>query len=134
FVFHARVGQRAPVHATALGKCLVAWLPPEEIEEIISSRGLAPRTPVTLTDPEEFRRYLARVREQGYAFDAEESAAGICCLGAPVRDVGGRVVAAVSITASTSEMDTGGLVRLVPALLDTARRMSMRLGHRSGLR
>lgn len=134
FVFHARVGQRAPVHTTALGKCLVAWMPPEEIRQILATRGLPRRTPATITDPERFLEHLALVREHGYAFDLEESAAGICCLGAPVRNVAGRVVAGVSVTAATSEADAGYLAQLVPVVLDTARRMSMRLGHRSGLR
>lgn len=134
FVFHARVGQRAPAHTTALGKCLVAWLPEEEIRQIIASHGLPRRTAATITDPERFLEHLAQVREQGYAFDLEESAPGISCLGAPIRNVAGRVVAAVSVTAATAEVESGYLSQLVPAVLETAKRMSMRLGHRLGLR
>ncbi|MDI6823108.1 MAG: IclR family transcriptional regulator [Bacillota bacterium] len=134
FVFHARVGQRAPVHTTALGKCLVAWLPTEEVQQIIVSHGLPRRTAATITDPERFLEHLAQVREQGYAFDLEESAPGISCLGAPIRNVAGRVVAAVSVTAATAEAESGYLAQLVPAVLETAKRMSMRLGHRLGLR
>ncbi|MDW8060915.1 MAG: IclR family transcriptional regulator, partial [Thermomicrobium sp.] len=94
----SEVGTRLPAHATSLGKCLLAWLPPQELDQLLASGPLVALTPRTITDPEALRAELALVRAQGYALDRGETLPDVWCFGAPVRDANGSVVAALSIS------------------------------------
>lgn len=89
-------GMRFPAHATAMGKMLLALLPPEELEQRYVDRSLPPVTVHTVTDWNEFTVKMAEIRSNGYAVDHEEIIQGICCVAAPVMDASGRAVAAVS--------------------------------------
>jgi DNA-binding IclR family transcriptional regulator len=95
---YTEIGKRGPAHCTALGKVLLAHLPEPVLDQIIDRRGLARRTRRTLTTPETLKEELARVRQQGYAVDDEESEDNVRCLAAPIRDYEGQVVAAISIS------------------------------------
>ena len=91
-------GGRHPAHCTALGKVLLAHLPWEDVVAILEAHPPARLTPATFVDEEELRVELAEVARQGYAVDAEERTPGVVCIAAPVRDLTGRVVAAISIS------------------------------------
>jgi DNA-binding IclR family transcriptional regulator len=89
-------GQRMPINAGAAGKLLFAFEPPE-IQANWLSRPLAAFTPRTVTDPKRLRVEAARIRRQGWAQDRGESAPNIYAYAAPIREQGGRVLAALSI-------------------------------------
>jgi len=91
-------GVRFPAHATGLGKVLLAWLPEDEILRLIPEENLRPLTSHTLSTRSELLRHLDIVRRQGYAFDLQECVMGFHCIAAPVREVDGRVTAAVSVS------------------------------------
>lgn len=113
---HSRTGGRLPLHCTALGKSILAFSPPELIEEVIAA-GLRQLTPRTITEPGRLHKDLAAVRERRVAYDAEESRLGMYCAGAPLFNRSGDVVAAISVTG----MDGAATARRVaPALLAAA--------------
>jgi DNA-binding IclR family transcriptional regulator len=89
-------GQQMPINAGAAGKLLFAFEPPEKQAEWLS-RPLAAFTSRTLTDPKRLKAEAARVRRQGWSQDRGESAPSIYAYAAPIRDHGGRVLAALSI-------------------------------------
>ena len=91
------VGTRLPAHGTALGKVLLAELPEGELDALYPSDPLERCTPNTLCSRQALKSCLAEVRDQGIAFDVEESAIGVQAVGAPIRDHSGRAVAAISI-------------------------------------
>ncbi|MFO0889470.1 MAG: IclR family transcriptional regulator [Isosphaeraceae bacterium] len=91
-----RVGGRTPLHASALGKILLASLPEKKRRSILGET-LARYTDRTITDHRRLKADLDRVREQGFAIELEEEHAGVGCIGAPVRDTADRWVAAVSV-------------------------------------
>lgn len=93
----SRVGGRMPVHATAIGKALLAHAPEEERVRVLTG-PLERRTPRTITAPGRIRQQLDQVRETGVALEFEESAPGLTCVAAPVLDALDRPVAAVSVT------------------------------------
>ena len=99
------VGRRYPAHCGAAGKALLAFLPPRELEELIRRRGLKAYTSNTITTPAQLKAELQRVRERGYSIDNEEYEEGLKCIGAPVRDFSGNVVASISM-AHRSGQDT----------------------------
>ncbi len=100
----ARLGSRRPVHCTALGKAMLATLPPEQVEAILDRAGMPALTAHTITDRALLWEELARVRVCGYAVDREEIEDGLVCIGAPVRDYSGATLAAVSMAGPVARM------------------------------
>jgi len=131
FKVNTWVGQRMFLHSTSVGKCLLAWLPKQEVEAIVKQQGLKKRTPRTITTVTKLLGDLERVKEEGYAVDDEENSLGARCLGAPVFDVAGNVVAALGASGTLTQVDEASLPRLTEAVKETARRISRQL-QRSG--
>lgn len=92
----SRVGQREPLHCTAVGKCLMADLP--DLEDFASQLELTRFTEKTIYTLTSLLEELARVRQQGYALDWEENEVGIRCIAAPVTDSNCTVVASVGVS------------------------------------
>ena len=124
----SRVGSRMPVHATALGKVLLASLSESQWQRYVSEIGLKPRTPNTIVDPGAFFEHLHQVRKQNYALDNLENEEGIRCVAAPIRDHTGKTVAALSITGWTVSMTLEKVESLVPLAQKGALAISERLG------
>ena len=101
-------GDRNPVHSTAVGKAIFAFLPESEIKRLLSEQPLLKKTRNTITQRAYLMEHLASIREQGIAFDMEENLNGVTCVAAPVFDQTGRVIAALSVSGPTSRM-TGKL-------------------------
>ncbi|MFG3257227.1 IclR family transcriptional regulator [Streptomyces sp. NPDC048172] len=124
------LGQRNPLHATAMGKCLALGMTPEE-----SARHLGPGpyracTAHTLTDAAAWRAELARVAERGWAGEVEELALGRACVAAPVRDRTGTVVAALSVSGTLSAMALHEReATLGRRVVEAADAVSLALGH-----
>ncbi|MCR6490017.1 IclR family transcriptional regulator [Amycolatopsis sp. OK19-0408] len=113
---YSRIGKRAPLHCTAVGKVLVAAMPAARREEIARSIEYPVRTPNTITTPEAYLAELARVDRLGYAVDNAEHEDFIHCIAAPVRGTGGEVLAAASMSVPKVLLDYEGLLALVPDL------------------
>jgi DNA-binding IclR family transcriptional regulator len=127
FKVNTWVGRRMFVHSTSVGKVLVAWMPRQEVEDILREKGLKKRTPRTIGGHGKFFAELERVRLQGYAVDDEENSLGARCVAAPVFDLLGRVEFALGVSGTVSQMDDDTLPRVVEHLKDTARRLSRQI-------
>lgn len=114
---YSRVGLPAALHATAVGKVLVAALPPGQQETVVAGLDFPSFTTRTITDADAYRAELARVRAQGWAEDAAEHETFINCVGAPVTDDHGRVLAAVSVSVPDVILSHDQVLELVPRLL-----------------
>jgi DNA-binding IclR family transcriptional regulator len=97
----SRIGGRMPLHATAIGKVLLAHAP-ESVRDQVLDNPLERRSARTVTSTAVLRAQLETVIESGTAFEYEESAPGIVCVAAPVLDVHDRILAAVSVTGPIS--------------------------------
>lgn len=95
----SRIGGRVPGYATGVGKAIMAW--DENLAEAAIHKGLSKWTPYTTTDPNKLREVLARVREEGVAYDREEISVGLSCVAAPVFGRGTVPVAAMSVSSPT---------------------------------
>jgi IclR family pca regulon transcriptional regulator len=123
------VGTRVPAHATSMGRVLLAWAPPVVVDEVLTGRPLRAVTPNTLTDLDDVRAELSRVRAQGWSIVSEELEIGLLSASAPVRDRSGEVVAALASSTSVGRSDAETLRRdVVPLLVDAADRLSASLG------
>jgi IclR family acetate operon transcriptional repressor len=127
-----RVGGRDYAHSTALGKSFLAYCSAQEVETIARVTGLPKFTPTTVDSLSQLNRELAQVREQGYALDEEENEEGTCCIGAPIFDHQGAVIAAVSISGPTVRIDQAKMSEMGAAVLDVTRRISQKLGYLEG--
>ena len=96
-----RVGGRMPLHATALGKALLAHAPEPDRIAVLSA-ALARRTPRTITAPGRLRQQLDRIVAEGVSYEFEEATAGVVCVAAPVLDAEDRVVAAISVAGAAT--------------------------------
>jgi IclR family acetate operon transcriptional repressor len=124
----AQLGNRRPLHCTALGKAYLAALPPDELEARLATLELERHTAATITDPAALAAELERVRRRGWAVDAEEVEGGVFCLGAAVRDHRRRAVAAISVAGPAYRVRARA-ERLGPLVAETAAAISHRLGH-----
>jgi len=97
-------GERNPLHSTALGKAILAFMPEAEVTALLDGYPLVKKTPKTITQKAHLREHLALVREHGVAIDLEENLSGVTCLAAPIFDHAGRVVAALSVSGPSSRM------------------------------
>jgi DNA-binding IclR family transcriptional regulator len=120
----SRVGGRLPMHATGVGKALLAHQPDWFIRSYLG-RPLERPTARTITDPTLLARELQQVRTRGVAVTDEEMTLGTCSLAVPVRDVDGEVVAAVGIVVSSRRRQE--LTRLVAPLREGAMRIEQAL-------
>ncbi len=123
----SRIGRRAPLHCTALGKALLAFQPADFMDRFLRRR-LKAYTPSTLTDPALLRRELERVRAGGHAIDDEEFAVGLKCIAAPLRDHTRRVVASLGIAGPAVRFADERVPRLAALVREAASDASRALG------
>ncbi|WP_369266956.1 IclR family transcriptional regulator [Streptomyces harbinensis] len=121
-------GRRLPAHCTAVGKMLLAALPPAELAARLPAE-LTAMTPNSLTSPEALRAELTRVRERGIAYEQRESNPDVSCVAAPVRDRSGRVVAALSVSVPMIRWSAERQEELAGLAARGAADLSERLGH-----
>lgn len=122
------VGRGYPAHATNLGKVLLAHCSGEEVAEIVGARGLDRYTPQTITDIDSLHEELGRIRDQGYAVDDEEYDEGLRCIGAPIVDHRGEVVAAMGVGGPVTRVTPERVSELSDLVIAAAEGLSRRLG------
>ncbi len=125
-----RVGSRAPLHLTSLGKLFLAEESAQAVADYAARTGLPGNTEHSLTRANLLNKALKEVQQSGIAFDNEEAELGLRCVAAPVRDDQGTLIAAISVS-STSERFSEHEIAWVPALKECAQAVSYALGARA---
>jgi IclR family acetate operon transcriptional repressor len=124
------VGSRDDLHSSAVGKALLAFLPEPQVDAVIAQHGLRRKTQRTITEPGEFKRHLGAIRALGYTIDDEEGEEGTRCVGAPIFDHTGRVVASISVAGPAQRMGRRRIRQLGPLVIRAARSISEQIGSR----
>lgn len=114
----ARRGDRDPIHATALGKAIAAYLPDRRVRAILEAEGMPRLTPRTLTDQNGYLVELAAARERGYALDDGEHEIDGRCVAVPV--LGSNLPAAISYSAPATRFPLGQVREVAAALREVA--------------
>jgi DNA-binding IclR family transcriptional regulator len=123
------IGTVYPAHCTSTGKLLLAALPPDALDALLSGE-LRACGPCSLTDAAALREALRVARERGYATSYEELEAYLHSVGAPIYDHRGHVVAAVSVSGPAARMPRHREPELVRMVVDATARISHALGYR----
>jgi len=121
--------EQAPAHCTAVGKAALAFQPAEVVDRLCAA-GLPRFTPTTISDAAALRAALQQIARRGFAIDDGEHRPGVRCIGAPIRDPGGRVFAALSVTGAAARITARRANELGPLVVDAADAISRRLGWR----
>ncbi|HUA43360.1 MAG TPA: IclR family transcriptional regulator [Streptosporangiaceae bacterium] len=118
-----QIGRRLPAHATAVGKAILAFSEPADVDRIIAA-GLPRLTASTITDSAAFRAELDRARQNGYATESEESSPNLSCLSAPVFGPDGAVRAGMTVCVPVSRLTPEQSAPLAQAVRSCAQALS----------
>lgn len=123
------VGARRPAHATAMGRVLLADLPPAELDDHLRKYELTPVLPRTITDPDVLRGELKKVHEEGFALVDQELEEGLVAVAVPIRDRTRKVRAAINLSTHIGRKSVDDMLALVPKLQETAAGIELGLSH-----
>ncbi|SDT21026.1 IclR family transcriptional regulator [Jiangella sp. DSM 45060] len=117
-----RPNMRYPIHASAFGKVFTAWRPDGEVRALLEREGMPRYTEHTITDPEDYLRELARIRERGYAINDREGEPDSRCVAVPVHGL--RLPISMSLSAPLSRLSMDDVPLVAEALTEAAREFS----------
>ncbi|WP_423211678.1 HTH-type transcriptional regulator BhcR [Paracoccus yeei] len=125
-------GTRSPLHASGIGKALLAHARPQELRAMIRGLRLERFTPHTLSEPEQLAEDLVRIRARGYSLDNEERTLGMRCIAAPIFDLAGEAAAGISVSGPVHRMSDDRLAEITGAVVAAGRELSLGLGPGQG--
>lgn len=114
-------GQYEHMHSTAMGKAILAHLPPSEMEDIVELRGLPRITEHTITDPETLYDQFDDIVERGYAIDDGETIPGLRCIAAPIMAEDSTVIGAISISGPASRLQGERFAETIPTQIQNTK-------------
>lgn len=123
------IGQRMHLNCTALGKVLLAFVSDDEFHRILHGRPLIQHNQRTICSIAKLKTEMAKVRANGYAVDDEEEEIGARCVGAPVFDHRSKVVAAISVAGTTTQIPSEKIEVVSTFVKDAAEQISRALGY-----
>lgn len=121
-------GTRNPMHASGIGKTLMANFPRERVQKIIKEQGLERFTDKTITDPDQLFTELEAIKRKGFAVDDEERTEGMRCIAAPIFDAYGDPIAGLSISGPTFRIPQNATSKIGEIVSDSARAVTKDLG------
>lgn len=125
---YSQLGARAPVHAVATGKVILAHLPPSNFDTVISDK-LERYTDTTIATKRQLLAELDTVRQNGYALNLGEWRTGVNGIAAPIWNATHEVCAGIGITGPAERMDTSSLLDFAPIVVQAAKNISKHMGY-----
>jgi IclR family transcriptional regulator, KDG regulon repressor len=129
----AAIGDRRPAYCTASGKAILAYLPDDDVDQILA-RGMPALTQRTITSPVVMHHHLAEIRKRGFASDDEERMEGLRCVAAPIRNLEGAVLGSTSIAVQMMRASLPRLDELGHEIAIADGKISRQLGYTSAER
>ena len=125
----SKPGDRLPIHCTASGKAILAFLPPVQARSILRSAGMPAFTPHTITSMEAMEAALEQIRAQGFAVEDGETRIGLRSVAAPVFDINGTPRYAISVLGMFRRTSTPEFQAAQELVQTAARFVSKELGY-----
>ncbi|MFP3918748.1 IclR family transcriptional regulator [Lysinibacillus telephonicus] len=127
---YSRIGSRAPMYCTGVGKMLLSGKDDEALREVISRIQFTKRTEYTILTPDDLLQEISAIRKSGYALDNIENEEGIRCIAAPIYDFSGKIIASFSISGPSTRVTMERIDKeLAEKILDASRAISFQLGY-----
>ncbi len=126
--FLTHVGKRNPTYCTSSGKVLLAYSD-ESLAERVIENGLHAYTANTITNPDELRAHLKKVRDQGFACSIEEILEGVNSIAAPIFDYTGKVIAALTVVGPKQRIQQQNIRPLAKKVISASMEISDRMGY-----
>lgn len=126
-------GTRSPLHASGIGKALLAHMPAAELRRAIAAMRPERFTPMTLTEPQALLDDLAQIRARGYSLDNEERTLGMRCIAAPIFDLAGEAATGISVSGPVLRMSDERLAEICEFVVQAARELSFGTAPASGM-
>lgn len=123
-----RVGSKAPLHATAMGKVMSAFAKEETKQELVQKLTMEPMTNFTIIDRNKFQQELEQIRVQGYALDDQEIVEGARCIAAPIFDMFDRLVGSISLSGAIHRIPDEKIAEMASTVMASANKISRKLG------
>lgn len=123
-VVNHNLGRPVPLHASSVGKCLIAFLPNLERNEIVKRLDLKRFTSHTITSKDQLMEELDLIKERGYATDGEEFVAGIRCVGSPIFGYQQQILAAASVAGLTGQFAKQTVEKIAEKVIKTSKNIS----------
>jgi IclR family KDG regulon transcriptional repressor len=117
---YSQIGRQAPLHCTALGKVLTAYLPRAQQQRLLCSSPLRRYTNRTIVEPTQVLQHLKQVARQGYAVDDGEHEDLVHCYAAPILDEAGQAIAAISVTKVGTALPSANREKLISKIMKAA--------------
>ncbi|MGI6486702.1 MAG: IclR family transcriptional regulator [Tepidanaerobacteraceae bacterium] len=122
------IGGRDKIHATALGKAMIAFKPSEYVEKYVEKKGLIKVTERTITETEAFYTELRNIRKNGYSIDSEETMIGLSCIAAPIFNNENKAIAAISISSPTNRLGQRNIEMFKDEIIKASQIISSQMG------
>lgn len=127
----SRIGSRAPMYCTGVGKILLSGMSEETYHKVVSGIDFVARTAKTITSADALAEEVELVKNQGYALDNIENEEGIRCIAAPIFDFQGKIIASFSISGPSNRITMERVQdELVRRIRETSQEISRQLGYR----
>ena len=126
---YSQVGYRSPAFCSSMGKCLLASLSGDELDEALYNCTFEEFTPNTITNMKDLKKHLKKVRQQGWAIDDEEYIMGHRCVGATIFDYRGDAIASISASGHVAQMSDEKLPIIIEHVKEAASQISRRMGY-----
>lgn len=128
-MIYSQIGYRSPAYCSSMGKCLLSCLSGDELEEALYNCKFKKFTVNTITNIQDFKQHLKKVRRNGWAIDDEEYILGSRCVGAPIYDYRGDAIASISASGSSNQVTYEKLPMIIEQVKETAMQISRRMGY-----
>ena len=129
FGLYAQIGYRIPAYCSSMGKCLLSSLPEEKLAEALRGCHFTRFTVHTITDFKTLKRELQKTRSRGWAMDDQEERLGQRCIGAPIYDYRGEMIAAISASGNLETLPDEKISTVAAYVMRIAREISRKIGY-----
>ncbi len=126
---HSRIGIRRALYCTAVGKAILSTMTDEEVEENWAQTDIKELTEYTITDLDEMKKELERIRAKGYATDEQENEIGVRCIAIPLLDYTQKAWGAISISGPVERMTDEAFEKIIPVLIPIGTQIRNELGY-----
>jgi DNA-binding IclR family transcriptional regulator len=127
--FKCDLDLRPLIYTAGVGKTFLANMSEKDLEEYLSSVILKPRTPNTITDMDELKRHLNKIKKDGVAYDDEEQELGLRMIAAPIFDWDEKIAAAIGVVGPSSRISRQRMVEIAPLVKKYALQISQAMGY-----